>query len=154
MKFLWSDFFLSSYYLWDRYIHVLTHVGNLFRFTEDYRTEWICQFVFHSSIQYWLFVSSLWNKLVNNAAMNIHIPIAVGNVLWLESLRCRASISLTLLETIIIHPTFSTHDTIYSFVPLITPNTFHFYKVWEDLILSSKFLQKRSFHSPLHFIIS
>lgn len=40
-----------------------------------------------------LFVSSQWNKFMNNAALNIHVQI-VGNFLWPEPLGHRVGISL------------------------------------------------------------
>lgn len=37
------------------------------------------------AIKSWLVVSSLWDKLMNNAAINIHIQDLVGNFLGLEA---------------------------------------------------------------------
>ena len=65
--------FLSVIILSMRHIHNRTHTRNLFRFTDDFPTEWIAPCVCHSSVQHCLLVSSLWNKFKHNAVMNMYI---------------------------------------------------------------------------------
>lgn len=117
---VWSVFFLS--YLWDSSM-LLPSIRNLFMSTQ--KTIALNTQICLSFIKDWFFVSGMWNKLRNNAAMNIHRQEeSVYNFLRMKSIhKITGKVRLNLVRKYWSTPKFFLSCHLFSLIFYQSPNT-------------------------------